>query len=278
MTEQLTVLVTGASSGIGRATAVEFANRGHTVFAAARRASELEALARSNERIEAVQIDVTDAASVSAAVSLVDQLTSGYSVDALVNCAGYALGGPVEALSGDAVEHQFRTNVFGLLDVTRAFLPRMRARHSGRIVNVSSVVGRVVFPGMGVYSATKFALEALSDALRMELAPFGVSVVLVEPGFVKTDISEASQRQAADFAPAARGYEELTKKTTEFVSKQVADNGIAPERVARQIGRAVESRNPKARYLLPASSKMLVGVMTRLPDGAADRAKRLAAR
>ena len=88
----------------------------------------------------------------------------------------------------------------------------------------------------------------------------------------------ASQRQAADFAPAARGYEELTKKTTEFVSKQVADNGIAPERVARQIGRAVESRNPKARYLLPASSKMLVGVMTRLPDGAADRAKRLAAR
>src|SRR5262249_29790030 len=152
----------------------------------------------------------------------------------------------------DAVEHQFQTNVFGLLDVTRAFLPRMRARHSGRIVNVSSVVGRVVFPGMGVYSATKFALEALSDALRMELAPFGVSV-RVEPGFVKTDIGEASQRQAADFAPAAQGYEELTKKTAEFVSKQVADNGIAPERVARQIARAVESRKPKARYLLPAS-------------------------
>jgi NAD(P)-dependent dehydrogenase (short-subunit alcohol dehydrogenase family) len=272
------VLVTGASSGIGRATALEFARRGHTVFAAARRASELEELARADERIEAVPIDVTDIVSVSAAAGRVDQLTAGYGVDALVNCAGYALGGPVETLSGEAVEHQFQTNVFGLLDVTRAFLPRMRVRGTGRIVNVSSVVGRVVFPGMGVYSATKFALEALSDALRMELAPFGVSVVLVEPGFVKTDIGEASQRQAATFAPAADGYEELTKKTVEFVSKQVADNGIPPQRVARQIARAVESRNPRARYLLPASSKVLVGLMTRLPDGAADRAKRLAAR
>jgi NAD(P)-dependent dehydrogenase (short-subunit alcohol dehydrogenase family) len=272
------VLVTGASSGIGKATALEFARRGHTVFAAARRASELEELARADERIEAVPIDVTDVVSVSAAAGRVDQLTAGYGVDALVNCAGYALGGPVETLSGEAVEHQFQTNVFGLLDVTRAFLPRMRERGTGRIVNVSSVVGRVVFPGMGVYSATKFALEALSDALRMELAPFGVSVVLVEPGFVKTDIGEASQRQAAPFATAADGYEELTKKTVEFVSKQVADNGIPPQRVARQIARAVESRNPRARYLLPASSKVLVGLMTRLPDGAADRAKRLAAR
>jgi NAD(P)-dependent dehydrogenase (short-subunit alcohol dehydrogenase family) len=275
---ELKVLVTGASSGIGRATSSEFAERGHAVFAAARRAGELEQLARANERIEAVPIDVTDPASVSAAARRVDQMTSGYGVDALVNCAGYALVGPVEALSGEAVEHQFQTNVFGLLDVTRAFLPRMRERGSGRIVNVSSVVGRVVFPGMGVYSATKFALEALSDALRMELAPFGVTVVLVEPGFVKTDIGEASQRQAAPFAPAAEGYEELTEKTIEFVSKQAADNGIRPQRVARLIARAVESRNPRARYLLPASSRVLLGLMAMLPDAAADRAKRLAAR
>jgi NAD(P)-dependent dehydrogenase (short-subunit alcohol dehydrogenase family) len=278
MAEQLKVLVTGASSGIGKASALELASRGQAVFAAARRASELEELARLNERIEAGPLDVTDAASVSAAVGRVDELSSGYGVDVLVNCAGYALGGPVEALSGEAVEHQFQTNVFGLLDVTRAFLPRMRERRSGRIVNVSSVVGRVVFPGMGVYSATKFALEALSDALRMELAPFGVSVVLVEPGFVNTEIGDASQRQTAGFSPATDGYEELTKKTIEFVSKQVADNGIAPQRVARQIVHAVESRRPKARYLLPVSSKVLVGLMTRLPDGAADRAKRLAAR
>jgi short-subunit dehydrogenase len=131
---------------------------------------------------------------------------------------------------------------------------------------------------MGVYAATKFALEALSDALRMELAPFGVSVVLVEPGFVKTDIGDASQRQAADFAVAAAGYEELIRKTREFVGKQVAENGIAPERVARRIADAAEAGSPKARYLLPASSKFLVALMNALPDGGADRAKRLAAR
>lgn len=278
MAEQLKVLVTGASSGIGKASAVELARRGHAVFAAARRASELEELARGSERIEAVPIDVTDGESVRAAASRIDELTSGYGIDVLVNSAGYALGGPVEALSGEAVQHQFQTNVFGLLDVTRAFLPQMRERRSGRIVNVSSVVGRVVFPGMGVYSATKFALEALSDALRMELAPFGVSVVLVEPGFVKTDIGGASQRQAADFAIAGEGYEELIKKTIEFVGKQVADNGIAPEKVARRIADAAEAGNPRARYLLPLSSKLLVGVMNTLPDGAADRAKGLAAR
>jgi NADP-dependent 3-hydroxy acid dehydrogenase YdfG len=278
MAGHLKVLVTGASSGIGKATAVELAARGHEVFAAARRARELEQLARAHERINPVPMDVTDAESVRAAASRIADVTAGYGVDVLVNSAGYALGGPVEALSGDAVEHQFQTKVFGLLDVTRAFLPQMRERRSGRIINVSSVVGRVVFPGMGVYSATKFAVEAISDALRMELAPFGVSVVLIEPGFVKTDIGDASARQAAEFALASAGYEELISKTTEFVGKQVADNGIPPERVARRIADAATAGRPKARYLLPASSKVLVGLMTRLPDRSADRAKLLAGR
>jgi NAD(P)-dependent dehydrogenase (short-subunit alcohol dehydrogenase family) len=278
MAGHLKTLVTGASSGIGKASAVELAARGHHVFAAARRARELEELARTHERITPVPMDVTDAGSVRAAASRIDELTACHGVDVLVNSAGYALGGPVEALSGEAVEHQFQTNLFGLLDVTRAFLPRMRERRSGRVINVSSVVGRVVFPGMGVYSATKFALEAISDALRMELAPFGLSVVLIEPGFVKTDIGDASARQAADFAVAPAGYEELISKTTEFVGKQVADNGIPPERVARQIADAAEAGKPKARYLLPASSKILVGLMTRLPDRSADRAKLLAGR
>lgn len=276
MAKQLNVLVTGASSGIGRATSLELAGRGHRVFAAARRASVLEELARENRGIEALPIDVTDASSVRAGASCVEELTVGHGLDALVNGAGYALGGPVEALSAEAVQHQFQTNVFGLLDVTRAFLPKMRERRSGRIINVSSVVGRVVFPGMGVYSASKFALEALSDALRMEVAPFGVSVVLVEPGFVKTDIGAASRRQAADFAVAANGYEELIAKVTAYVGKQVADNGIPAERVARQIADAAEARNPKARYVMPASRRVLVGFMNSLSDGAADRAKRRA--
>lgn len=278
MSDRLKVLVTGASSGIGRAAATEFALRGHEVFAAARRAEELEQLAAKSDRIAAVQIDVTDRASVAAARAAVDELTDGYGIDALVNSAGYALGGPVEVLSGEAVEHQFQTNVFGLLDVTRAFLPKMRSRGSGTIVNVSSVVGRVAFPGMGVYAATKFALEALSDALRMELAPFGVKVVLIEPGFVKTDIGAASQRQSAGFTRAADGYEEMIDRVTDFVGKQVSENGIPAERVGRQIVEAVEARNPRARYLLPASSKALVRLMRALPDVAADRAKALATR
>jgi NAD(P)-dependent dehydrogenase (short-subunit alcohol dehydrogenase family) len=278
MTDRLKVLVTGASSGIGRATALEFARRGHEVFAAARRADELDRLSAAEERIDAIPMDVTDRVSVASAVTRVDELTKGYGIDVLINSAGYALGGPVEVLSGDAVEHQFQTNVFGLLDVTRAFLPQMRSRGSGRIVNVSSVVGRVAFPGMGVYAATKFALEALSDALRMELAPFGVKVILIEPGFVKTDIGVASQRQAAEFPQAPDGYEEMIERVREFVGKQVTENGIPAERVGRQIVEAAEARNPRARYLLPVSSKALVHLMSALPSGAADRAKALATR
>jgi NAD(P)-dependent dehydrogenase (short-subunit alcohol dehydrogenase family) len=278
MTAQLNVLVTGASSGIGRATAVELALRGHHVFASARREAELEVLAAESDHIQAVPLDVTDPMSVRAAAGQIDELTDGHGVDILINCAGYALGGPVEALSGEAVQHQFDTNVFGLLDVTRTFLPRMRERRSGRIVNVSSVVGRVTFPGMGVYSATKYALEALSDALRMELALFGVSVVLIEPGFVKTDISEGSTRQAAGFTVAVEGYEDLIRKSSEFVAEQVAENSIPPENVARLIADVALTSRPRARYVLPVSGKVLVSVLTRLPDRVADRIKARAAR
>jgi NAD(P)-dependent dehydrogenase (short-subunit alcohol dehydrogenase family) len=274
MSEQLNVLVTGASSGIGRATSIELAERGHRVFAAARRAGELQELARANGQIEAVPLDVTDAQAVLAAAVRVDELTGNHGLDVLVNSAGFALGGPVETLSGEAVQRQFQTIVFGLLDVTRAFLPRMRGRGAGRIINVSSVVGRVVFPGMGVYSASKFALEALSDALRMELAPFGVSVVLIEPGFVRTDIGAASQRQAADFTTASGGYEDLIARSTQFVAKQIAENSISAERVAKQIADVAEAKSAKARYMLPVSGKLLVGLMGALPDAAADRAKR----
>jgi NADP-dependent 3-hydroxy acid dehydrogenase YdfG len=271
---QLQVLVTGASSGIGRATAIELAARGQRVFASARRLAELEALAQAHAGISALPLDVTDSASVDAAVRAVDELTSGHGLDVLVNNAGYALGGPIEALSSEAVEHQFQTNVFGLLRVTRAFLPRMRARRAGRLINLSSVVGRVVFPGMGVYSATKFAVEALSDALRMELAGFNVSVSLIEPGFVTTDIGTASVEQAGAFPVTIDGYEELAGTAGAWVAKQIADNAIPAERVARRIADAATARRVKPRYVLPASSRILVGALGSLPAGAADRAKR----
>jgi NADP-dependent 3-hydroxy acid dehydrogenase YdfG len=271
---QLQILITGASSGIGRAAAIELAGRGHRVFASARRIAALEELAAAHPGIVAVPLDVTDDASVDTAVRAVDELTSGHGLDVLVNNAGYALGGPVEALSGEAVEHQFQTNVFGLLRVTRAFLPSMRARRAGRVINLSSVVGRVAFPGMGVYGATKFAVEALSDALRMELAGFNIFVSLIEPGFVATDIGVASAQQAAAFPVSIDGYEELATAAGTYVARQIAENSISAEQVASRIADAATARRPKRRYLLPANSRVLVALMGVLPAGAADRAKR----
>jgi short-subunit dehydrogenase len=149
----------------------------------------------------------------------------------------------------------------------------MRQHRSGTIVNISSVVGRVVFPGMGVYSATKFAVEALSDALRMELAPFGVSVVLIEPAFVKTDLGATSVREAAPFTLAANGYQELMEKTGTFLAREIGENAIPAEKVARQIADAVESRKPKARYALPLSGRAVIKLFGALPPASADRAK-----
>jgi NAD(P)-dependent dehydrogenase (short-subunit alcohol dehydrogenase family) len=274
MIKPLDVFVTGASSGIGRATAVELGKRGHRVFAGARRAAALEELAQTSPRVVAVPLDVTDRASVRAALARVDELTAGRGIDVLVNGAGYALAGPIEALSSEAIEHQFATNVFGLLEVTRAFLPRMRERRSGRVINVSSVVGRFVLPGMGVYSASKFALEALSDALRMELADFGVSVVLVEPAWVATDIAGASAQQASVFPVAVDGYQELFAKTGAYIADQISHNAIPAEQVARTIADAAQATRPKSRYVLPAKGRLLVGLMGALPDRTADRAKR----
>jgi NAD(P)-dependent dehydrogenase (short-subunit alcohol dehydrogenase family) len=274
MREQLNVFVTGASSGIGRASAIELAARGHRVFAGARRAAALKELADANCRIAPAPIDVTDPASVRAAAAFVEDATGGHGIDVLVNAAGYALMGPVEALSSEAIERQFATNVFGLLEVTRAFLPTMRERRQGRVINVSSVVGRFVLPGMGAYSATKFALEALSDALRMELAHFGVSVVLIEPAWVATDLAAASAQQASGQTLAVDGYDELFSGTGAYVADQIEHHAIPPEQVARRIADAAEARSPKTRYVLPARSRFLIALMAALPDGRADRAKR----
>jgi short-subunit dehydrogenase len=191
-----------------------------------------------------------------------------------INSAGYALTGPVEALSSDAIEHQFQTNVFGLLEVTRALLPRMRERGSGRVINLSSVIGRFVLPGIGVYAASKFALEALSDALRIELGPFGISVVLIEPAWVATDIASGSLEQTIGFPIKADGYEELFAKTGTYIADQISNNGLAPETVARQIAAAAEATHPKPRYVLPTKGRLLLGLMAALPDRTADRAKR----
>jgi short-subunit dehydrogenase len=169
--------------------------------------------------------------------------------------------------------------VFGLLAVTRAVLPSMRARRAGRIINISSIVGRTSFPVMGVYGATKYAVEALSDSLRMELAPVGIKVVLIEPGFVATDLVDASTRERGDVAVApvgdVDGYGPLMEGADRFLAKQIKQ-AMSASVLARTIANAAESRRPRTRYVAPVSAKGLVAVFTRLPDRLADAAKRRA--
>jgi len=275
MTGQLSVLVTGASSGIGKATAIEFAQRGHQVFAAARREEVLAGLAAKTPNIRAVGLDVTDADSVRQAWAKIDASTGGTGVDVLVNNAGFALSGPVEVLADADVRRQFDTNVFGVLTMTRTVLPAMRERGSGRIVNISSLVGRTTFPGVGVYGATKYAIEALSDALRQEVAGFGVKVVIIEPGFVATSIGEAADARPAEAQEVPEAYAAMLAKGTRYLATQTA-KGVAPQRVAAAVVKAAEHRNPRARYVVPGSAKPTIAVLTGLPDKLADAAKQRA--
>ena len=185
------ILITGATSGIGRDAAVRLARRGHLVLAGGRRPDALAALALAGQGrgaglLEPLPLDVTDPASVEAARELVDRRTGGRGLDVLVNNAGFALPGPLETLAERDLRELFDTNVFGLLAVTRAFVPAMRERGQGRVVNVGSIMGRVAMPLLGAYNATKHAAAAITDVLRMELAPFGITVVLVEPGAIRT--------------------------------------------------------------------------------------------
>jgi NAD(P)-dependent dehydrogenase (short-subunit alcohol dehydrogenase family) len=275
MAGALTVAVTGASSGIGRATAIEFARRGHVVFAAARREEVLADLAAATPNIRAVGLDVTDADSVRRAWATIEAATGGAGLDVLVNNAGFALTGPVEILGDAEIQRQFATNVFGLLAMTRAVLPAMRARGSGRIINISSLVGRTTFPGMGVYGATKYAVEALSDALRQEVAGFGIQVVIIEPGFAATSLGEAADARPAPGQETPDAYADMIAAGTRYVAAQMA-KGIPPEQVATVIANAAEHRGPRPRYVVPSRARPLIGLLTALPDRLADRAKQRA--
>jgi NADP-dependent 3-hydroxy acid dehydrogenase YdfG len=275
MTGQLDVLVTGASSGIGRATAIEFARRGHRVFAAARREEVLADLAATTPNIQAVGLDVTDEGSVRRAWAKIEASTGGAGVHVLVNNAGFALAGPVEILTDADVRRQFDTNVFGLLTMTRTVLPAMRARRSGRIINISSLVGRTTFPDMGVYGATKYAVEALSDALRQEVAGFGIKVVLVEPGFAATNLGGAADGHGEAGREIPDAYAEMVADGAKYLAAQIA-KGIAPEQIAAVIVNAAGHPHPRARYVVPTRARPLIALLTSLPDKLADRVKQRA--
>jgi NADP-dependent 3-hydroxy acid dehydrogenase YdfG len=265
-----TILITGASSGIGRATAVRLAEGGHTVFAAARRVDRLAELARETSgTVIPVELDVCDPGSVRKAVETVAEVAPG-GLDVLINNAGYALTGPAETLTTDDVRAQFETNVIGLFDVTRAFLPQMRARRAGRIVNMSSLLGEISVPGSGIYGGTKHAVEALSDALRMELRQFGISVVVVQPSFVGTEIDVT--RHMATNGGAVADYATLERELTAYLEAQTKA-AVTPEVVAGSVARASLTRRPNARYVTPKRNALVLGMLTTLPTRLTDRIK-----
>jgi NAD(P)-dependent dehydrogenase (short-subunit alcohol dehydrogenase family) len=265
------VLVTGCSSGIGRATALRLAQRGHTVYATARRLESIADLERSGCRLLA--LDVTEEASMAEAVRAVQQEHGA--VGALVNNAGYSQSGAVESVPMDEVRRQFETNVFGLVRMCQLVLPAMRAQRSGRIVNVSSMGANFTFPGGGFYHATKYAVEAISDALRFEVRGFGVRVSIIQPGLIRTNFGEAAATtvgQAEAEGPYGGFNAAVAKETQDVYTKGPARHlGGPPETVAKAIERAITSKSPKIRYRVTPSARVLIGQRALMTDGMWDR-------
>jgi NADP-dependent 3-hydroxy acid dehydrogenase YdfG len=244
------IVITGATAGIGRASAILLASKGHRVFAAGRSEDALAELEKTHGNITGVAMDVTEASSVAAAATRIHEALEGKAPDVLVNNAGYALVGPLEAIPDEDWERQFQTNVLGLVRVTRAFLPGMRERRRGRIVNVSSVAGRVTLPFFGPYNSTKHAVESISDSLRHELHPHGVSVVVIEPGAVKTRFGSLEQAQIDAWIEADSPYAEQLRTLRRF-HKDLHAKGADPISVAGAVVEACEKPDAAARRVVP---------------------------
>jgi NAD(P)-dependent dehydrogenase (short-subunit alcohol dehydrogenase family) len=262
-------LITGCSSGIGRATAERLAADGWKVYATARRPETIEDLA--SKGCETLALDVTDEASMQAAVDAVVQAEGAVGV--LVNNAGYSQSGAVETVPLDQVRRQFETNVFGLVRMCQLALPGMREQRYGKIVNISSMGGRLVFPGGGFYHGTKYAVEALSDALRFEVRGFGVDVILIEPGLITTnfgDAAVATVTQEDDGGAYAHFNRSVAKLTENAYKGPMAKLGSGPEAVAKTIAKAISAKRPKARYPVTASAHVLINQRRITPDGVWD--------
>ncbi len=265
------MLVTGCSSGIGRATAVEFLDAGWAVYATGRDVAELEPLAERGAAT--AELDVTDAGDVERVVERVHEEAGG--VDVLVNNAGYGQFGPLADVTTDEVMEQFDVNTFGPHRLVRAVLPGMHDRGRGRIVNVTAAANRLSLAGMGAYTGSKLAFESMSDALRAELAPSGVDVVVVEPGIVATDFYDRALAELPTDRSAA--YADLYRVLDAIGVVERRPPGVnAPEAVARAVRRAATAADPRARYRVGAFAKGGTAVGTVVTGGLRDRATRLA--
>ncbi|MCX8103577.1 MAG: SDR family oxidoreductase [Candidatus Bipolaricaulota bacterium] len=264
-------LITGSNSGIGLETALYLARRGFTVWATMRnlqKADELRKIVESERLpIEIAQLDVDDDTSVKHAVAQILQKSGR--IDVLINNAGYGLRGAAEEVSLDEWRRQFETNFFGVIRVTQAVLPQMRAQRSGAIVNISSVLGRMAIPFSGPYTSSKFALEGLSETLRYELAPFNIKVILIEPGFIATKFQENAQ-----LAQAAQREDSPYAIFKQASGRRVQRNiyRAAPaETVAATIYRAITHPSPKLRYPVGREARLVLPLRRFLPAGLFER-------
>jgi NADP-dependent 3-hydroxy acid dehydrogenase YdfG len=262
------VLITGCSTGIGRATAERLARSGLTVYATARRLESIEELERAGCRTLA--LDVTDEDSMRSAVAAVEEAEGA--VGALVNNAGYSHSGALETIPMEDVRRQFETNVFGLLRMCQLVLPGMRRAGRGRIVNLSSMGGKLTFPGGGVYHGTKYAVEAISDALRFEVGGFGVEVSVIEPGLIKTNFAETAVGSVSqEEGPYAKFNNAVSASTAGVYDSALGKLGGGPDAVAKAIERAITAKRPRTRYPVTASARLFMAQRALLPDRAWDR-------
>ncbi len=258
------VIVTGASSGIGKETVRRFLDEGYEVYAGARRLDAMRDLGQSGAHL--VYLDLTKGESIDACVAQV--LSQSGRIDVLVNNAGYGAYGAVEEVPLSAARDQMEVNLFALAHLIQAVLPAMRERRSGRIINVTSIGGRVWSLLGAWYHASKFAVEGFSDALRNELRPFGIDVIVVEPGAIKTEWGSIAAENVKK--TSAQGpYRELAEAAARILSMESI--GVPPRMIADTIWRAASVRHPQPRYIAPFSARMIVWLRWLLSDRAFDR-------
>ena len=262
-----TALVTGASSGIGEETARRLQGLGYTVYGAARRTGRLEKLAA--EGVRPLAMDVTDDASMAAGIAHIIEETGR--IDVLINNAGYGSYGAIEDVPIDEARRQFEVNLFGLGRLVQLVTPHMRGQKSGTIINISSMGGRLTTPLGGWYHATKYAVEALSDALRMELKPFGIDVVLVEPGGIRTEWAGIAADHLEETAEDSAYSDQIRAVAGSMRNESVQRRQSPPAVIANTVERIVTARRPRTRYAVGFMAKPLITARRVLPDRAFDR-------
>ncbi len=269
------IVITGASTGIGRACAVYLDALGYAVYAGVRRDADGDALrAAASPRLTPLRIDVTDADSIAAARAVVEAAAAGRGIKGLVNNAGVAVGGPMEFVPLADLRRQLEINTIGQVAVTQAFLPLLRQAR-GRIVMMGSIAGRMATPFVGPYSASKFALEAITDAFRVELKPWGINIAIVEPGAIATPIwekgKETTQRVSAELSAEGHALYDGAIAALEAITEDFAKRAVPAERVAKAVAHALLSKRPKTRYLVGNDAHVQAVVATIVPDRIADR-------